>query len=172
MSKPSPLPLAALALALAACQPDASSSSANTASPAPAAEALPDDRGQPAAEVPGNAAAIANEAADQTVPVTAIPAAFHGRWGLVPADCTSTRSDAKGLLTVTGEMLAFYESRARLDEVVSSYPEKFTAKFAFSGEGQNWTKIETLELTGSSNTLVRSESGAPDRFRYARCPAA
>src|SRR6476659_3156800 len=28
----------------------------------------------------------------------AIPAALHGRWGLTPGDCTSTRGDAKGLL--------------------------------------------------------------------------
>ena len=29
-----------------------------------------------------------------------IPAAIQGRWGLTPADCTSTRGDAKGLLTI------------------------------------------------------------------------
>ena len=37
------------------------------------------------------------------MPLTVIPAAFHGRWGMVPADCTSTRGDNKGLITVDAE---------------------------------------------------------------------
>jgi hypothetical protein len=37
-----------------------------------------------------------------------IPPAFHGRWGLVPADCGPDTGAAKGLLTVTGDMLRFY----------------------------------------------------------------
>ena len=41
---------------------------------------------------------------------TAIPASLHGRWGLTPADCTSTRGDAKGLLIVSADGLKFYES--------------------------------------------------------------
>src|SRR4051812_2684079 len=36
--------------------------------------------------------------ADSGTPAqTEIPTAIRGRWGLVPADCTSTRGDAKGL---------------------------------------------------------------------------
>src|SRR5918996_4286908 len=30
-----------------------------------------------------------------------IPASLHGRWGLTPGDCTSTRGDAKGLLVIS-----------------------------------------------------------------------
>src|SRR3954452_16808212 len=46
------------------------------------------------------------------VPASAIPPALHGRWGLTPMDCTSTRGDAKGLLIVGPADLKFYESRA------------------------------------------------------------
>ena len=98
---------------------------------------------------------------------TSIPESMQGRWGLVPADCTSTRGDAKGLLTVTGDTLQFYESRAKLTKMIGSWPEKLTAEFAFTGEGQSWTKTETLALTGSSNALVRTEDGRD--FRYLRC---
>src|ERR671912_3002240 len=34
--------------------------------------------------------------------VTSIPTQYHGRWGMVPADCTSTRGDAKGLIDIGG----------------------------------------------------------------------
>lgn len=109
---------------------------------------------------------IANEAAP--APDGPIPEAFHGRWGLVPEDCTSTRGDAKGLLTVSGDSLRFYESRATLAHLIGSWPEKLEAEFAFSGEGQEWSKTETLALTASSNTLVRTEDGV--EYRYRRCP--
>ena len=36
-----------------------------------------------------------------------IPASLHGRWGMTPADCSSTRGDAKGLLIVSADGLKF-----------------------------------------------------------------
>ena len=36
--------------------------------------------------------------------------ALQGNWGMVPADCTSTRGDNKGLLRITATTLQFYES--------------------------------------------------------------
>ena len=47
---------------------------------------------------------------------TEIPAAFQGRFGLTPDDCTSTAGDAKGLLEITGTELKFYESVGKLLE--------------------------------------------------------
>ena len=58
----------------------------------------------PTNELENGAAEPVNDAA------TAIPASLHGRWGLTPADCTSTRGDAKGLLIVSADGLKFYES--------------------------------------------------------------
>ena len=86
------------------------------------------------------------------------PAAFHGRWGMVPGDCTSTRGDAKGLITIDGDSIKFYESKAHADQGDLQPPENFTGNFAFTGEGQSWTKSQNLKLTGSSNTLIRSET--------------
>ena len=112
--------------------------------------------------------AIENTSADAG-PATTIPAAFHGRWGMVPADCTSTRGDAKGLITIGPDSIRFYESVARLTKVTGDYPENFTGTFAYTGEGMTWTRTENLKLTGSSNTLIRSESDPPGRFTYTRC---
>lgn len=103
-----------------------------------------------------------------TPTVSEIPMAFHGRWGMVPADCDPARDDAKGLIEIDASSLKFYESRARLTEVTQNAPENFTGTFAFSGEGQEWTRSEKLQLTGSSNTLIRSSDG--EDYRYTKCP--
>ena len=98
-----------------------------------------------------------------------IPAAFHGRWGMVAADCTSTRGDAKGLISVDASTIQFFESRARLTKVTLDAPDNFTGTFAFTGEGQNWTNSQNLKLSGNSSTLVRTQSDVVRPFTYKRC---
>ncbi len=99
-----------------------------------------------------------------------IPAALRGRWGLVPADCTSTRGDAKGLLEITGDKLEFYESVATLAEIEEAAPARIRAAFDFEGEGMTWQRDMSLEVENA--TLIRREYGedaAPEPFRYDRC---
>ena len=162
------IPAAAL-LALAACNPP---SEPNAADPGELNIEAADIEPVPPSETPGPGAtnnAAANDA--MPVPLTVIPAAFHGRWGMVPADCTSTRGDAKGLIVVDASSIKFYESRATLAKVTMDAPENFTGDFKFTGEGQTWTKPQNLKLTGSSNTLIRSESDPAMSFTYRRCTA-
>ena len=97
----------------------------------------------------------------------AIPAALHGRWGMTPDDCTSTRGDDKGLLTISAGELRFYESRAVPTSNVQSSPQSFSADFAFTGEGMEWTKFQTLQL--QDDKLVRTESNPTTSYTYARC---
>jgi hypothetical protein len=97
----------------------------------------------------------------------AIPAAFQGRWGLTPADCTSTRGDNKGLLVVSGDNLRFYEAQARPQGNLKRTPRSVSGEFAFSGEGQNWKKYQVLEL--QAGKLVRTESDPMASYTYARC---
>ena len=103
---------------------------------------------------------------------TMIPAQFQGRWGLVAADCTSTRGDAKGLLTIDDSRLVFYESRGVLDRIDAWQPaNRFTANYGFRGEGQQWERVITLERTGSR--LRRTEEGSeegPVDLTYTACP--
>lgn len=155
---------ACLLFALAACKqaPDAEPANDNPDAPVREIETLPPDETVP----PANAAENGADAAEAAGP---IPPAFRARWGITPADCTSTRGDDKGLLTIGPDTLRFYESRAKLTRVIGNWPEKLKAEFAFTGEGQSWTKVETLSLTGSSNVLIRQEEGA--EFRYRRCGA-
>jgi hypothetical protein len=122
--------------------------SVNAIDPAAAPDASPTD----AATAPGR-----------------LPAAFLGRWGLVPADCTSTRGDAKGLMTVEADRLTFYESRATIARVDTVSPTELKASLAFSGEGQEWTQETPLILEDNGNALTRTADG--QTLRYTRCGA-
>jgi hypothetical protein len=108
-------------------------------------------------------------------PPTNIPRPFRGRWGLVPADCTSTRGDAKGLLVIDDARLTFYEAKGTLGRILLvPSPTQFDASFGFSGEGQTWDRIERLELV-EGNLHRRTDpdpAGEPAvDLTYQRCPA-
>ena len=108
--------------------------------------------------------------ASQAAVRTTIPEQLHGRWGLVPPDCTSTRGDAKGLLVIDATSLKFYESVGKLANIAEAGETKIRANFDFTGEGMAWRLEETLELR--DETLVRREAGqeaAPEPFNYTRC---
>ena len=120
------------------------------------------------------AAPPANEAQSATAPLLTpqssparIPAALQGRWGLAPADCTSTRGDAKGLLVISGSDLRFYESRAVPSPGAEVRRDSIRGTFAFTGEGQSWTRFERLERNGAN--LVRTESNPAASYTYAKC---
>ena len=154
---------AALALALAACQQEDPNNIAIDEGNTQGAEieTLPPDEGNEE-----TAAANASNTTSPPIAVAAsIPTQFHGRWGMVPADCTSTRGDAKGLITVADKTIRFYEAVATLKEQRPAPATSFAGLFAFTGEGQTWEKVQTLTRTGS--TLKRAENEGT--FTYTRC---
>lgn len=154
------------ALALAACSPEPAG---NAAGEEPEVDAADTPAAETPAAVPAQEEAV--PAPEETV-AAAIPATAHGRWGLVPGDCTSTKGDAKGLLIVEADKLRFYESVGRLGEVSESGPNRIRATFSFSGEGMTWTRDEVLEVQDGGKTLIRREYGddaAPSPFKYAKC---
>lgn len=154
------VPLTFAVLALAACGDSKTNEPDNPATPgadmpAPAVP-TPTDQGAAPAEPAGNG----------------IPIALQGRWGMVPADCTSTRGDAKGLLKIDGKTLEFYESVGTLGEVKEQSATRLRATFAFTGEGMNWSRDEVLDVQDNGQTLVRREYGedaSPEPFKYSKC---
>ena len=122
-----------------------------------------------------SAAALALSACTMTTepPVTTgIPAALHGNWGLTALDCVTTRGDNKGMITVDASSVKFYESRGVLTSTSASTTTSISGMFAFTGEGQTWTRQMSLRLADATH-LVRSESGAdalPAPLTYAKCP--
>ena len=106
------------------------------------------------------------------IPEFGIPVALQGNWGMVPADCTSTRGDAKGLLRISATTLTFYESVGKLGTIEERSDTSIRADFAFSGEGMTWTREETLSAAG--NKLTRTERGGDEPgsggpFTYTKC---
>jgi hypothetical protein len=137
---------------------------ANTVTAVPEAAANPAP--QPAGGAPENATASAATVAPSAA-ATAIPAAFQGRWGLTPRDCTSSLGDAKGSLIVRAGEMRFYESRAVPTADVRMSGGVLTGDFRFTGEGQTWNKFERLER--KNDTLIRTDSDPTASFTYAKC---
>ncbi|MDQ2892172.1 MAG: hypothetical protein M3R64_03650 [Pseudomonadota bacterium] len=104
-------------------------------------------------------------------PISSIPAAFQGRWGMVPEDCNPKRADNKGLMTVAADRLTFYESRATIGSLHQVTPTKLTGTLDYTGEGQTWKKATSLTLQDAGKTLVREETDPADASTYSKCPA-
>ncbi|HEY6048748.1 MAG TPA: hypothetical protein VIV07_06855 [Sphingomicrobium sp.] len=152
-----------LLIAVAACgKRDPVASDANKVTDLPGS---PRPAPSPAGEPPANQATA--PATQAETPRSAIPAALQGRWGLAPADCTGALAAAKGLLVISGDELRFYESRAVPADGVQTDSQSISGNFNFSGEGQSWSKFETLEL--QKGKLVRTESNPTASFTYAKC---
>ena len=159
----------ALPLALAACGQQADE-------PAPEASetAIPVEPDGGIGDGAGPPAAAPSPAHTVGIPEMGIPVAVQGSWGLTPADCTSSRGDAKGLLRVSPTTLTFYESVARLGTIKNRSDTSITADFGFAGEGMEWTR--TVSLTVSGDTLTRTERGGDEPgtggpFTYTKCAA-
>lgn len=165
------VPLAALlAVALGACQrsnDDANIAIDNGVNAAAAdVETLPpSEEASDASDSIVNGLNQADDAGSEDPNLAFFPAQYRGRWGLVAADCTSTRGDAKGLITIGDTTVKFYESLARLKQQRPAIATSFSGQFAFTGEGQSWEKVMTFTRTG--DTLKRADSEGS--FTYTRC---
>ena len=149
-----------LALALAACRQPADENVAAPAVPSQNVEAEPK---APQVDTPAQSSATNSS---ETAAAT-FPAALHGRWGLVPGDCTSGAGDAKGLVTISAEEVRFYESVARPAKVAERTDRVIRGEFDFTGEGLSWTNYMTWSVTGDRLTRVDSEEDS--RLVYTRC---
>ena len=96
-----------------------------------------------------------------------IPASLRGRWGMTPADCTSTRGDAKGLLEIGPDSLKFYESRAVPGTSIETEADGISGNWNFTGEGQQWSKYVSLQL--QDKVLNRTDRNPVASYNYARC---
>ena len=100
-------------------------------------------------------------------PDTAIPAAFHGRWGLTPEACRSERDDTPGLVTIAADRINFHNSIAVPEKTSNSTPNRIEGEFAFVGTGGTWTGPMSWSVDGRQ--LIRVDSEAESRVVYTRC---
>ncbi len=155
-----------LALALSACGKRADDRAADDLSGVngiAAAEPAPNEGAKP----PENLAEPATGPAPDEPAATTIPTALHGRWGLVTGDCTSTRGDAKGLVTITAAEVRFYESVARPSKIVERTGSTIRGEFDLTGEGMEWTN--SMIWSANGNKLTRVDSEDDSRLVYTRC---
>lgn len=157
-----------VAFLLAACGGGAEGGGNNSSGAAPVA-AVEQSQPENLMDDPDNAAVPVTM--PSPTPVAGIPAAFQGRWGLVPEDCEPGRADAKGLMTIAGDTLSFYESRGTATAIASVTPTKLTFTLPMNGEGQRWNEATTLTLLDDGKTLERQVANPAGAFRYSRCPA-
>ena len=155
----------AAALALAACSKGQDPAATKTDPALTEAAVAP-----PPAPARPIAAPSSEGAADQAE--KSIPTALRGRWGLVAADCTSTRGDDKGLITIGATSIKFYESVAKLAKVGQRSETALRASYAFSGEGMEWKRDMTLALQPGGKVLIKQEFGEdapPGPYKYTHC---
>ena len=162
------LPTALLSFALIACQQaDPNNIAIDEANNAAAmeVEALPPS---------DTATTNADDASTPAKLPTSIPAQFQGRWGLTSADCTSTKGDAKGRLTINDARLTFFEAKGTLNKVLGATTNSLDANYGFLGEGQSWQRVERLKLVNDKlNRRTDTQAGQepPVNLTYERCGA-
>ena len=160
--------VAAAALGLAGCggnSPVADKAENAGSLPAPETVNSSDPSGAPP---PANALSrqvAARSAGSGGVP--AIPVSLQGRWGLNPEDCVASRGDNLGVLEISASEVRFHESVARPVGNANAADGSYGADFAFTGEGQSWTRFQTLRL--EDGKLVRTESSPMASYTYAKC---
>ena len=104
----------------------------------------------------------------------ALPKEFQGYWGVTPNDCELANTNATGRINVDADRIRFFESRARVVDVVSRSTYAVTVDLRFEGEGQTWQRRTILSLENGGTALVRTETpvgsgAAPATTRYQRC---
>ncbi len=162
------LPLLITALALSACGSNDAAGNNSSDGSVPGAMSQP---AVPATLQPGKGEQVVPIAMPSATPLSSVPAAFQGRWGMVAADCDPKRDDNKGLMTVTADRLTFYESRATIGTLQQVTPTKLTGTLDYTGEGQTWQKATSLTLQDDGKTLVREETDPVSAAIYSKCPA-
>lgn len=125
------------------------------------------DVSQPAPPAIGELQGATSAAKAAPAPIAKIPAAFQGRWGLAPRDCSASPVRATTLLVITPEDLHFNQAAAVETSDVETNPQSINGTFAFSGGGRSWTKFEALTL--DNHRLIRTESDPAASFSYAKC---
>jgi hypothetical protein len=105
------------------------------------------------------------------IAITQFPKAYMGRWGMTANDCISGASDAKGLISIQGSLVKFYESVGTMRNGKRLTLNSTSADFDMVGEGQEWRMHNSFQLTNDRSGLTRTDITTGERYVYIRCPA-
>lgn len=119
---------------------------------------------------PANTSGVAASTAPLDIAITRFPGAYVGRWGQNANDCQPGRSDAKGLMSVQGSLVKFYESVGTMRKGTRESTVSVKGDFEFMGEGQKWEKPMQFKLDKDRKQLVRTDMADGSKTIYTRCP--
>lgn len=102
--------------------------------------------------------------------ITQFPASYFGRWGMTTGDCDPAASDAKGLISVQGSLVKFYESVATMTSGKRETLHSVSGEFQVLGEGQKWKTSTRYRLSEDRQKLTRQDAGIDSPIAYSRCP--
>ena len=95
----------------------------------------------------------ANDVADDSAPLTAIPARFLGQWDAIDGPCTP---DSDMFLTIRPGTITFYESQGEVSGVRRGKPG-IVVSLAMQGEGESWTAEYAMSLAKGGEQLATRE---------------
>ena len=104
------------------------------------------------------------------IAIMQFPASYFGQWGLTPGDCKIGASDAKGLISVQGSLVKFYEATATIRNGKRESLTSVSGNFDFVGEGQKWQTRSRYQLRNDKQQLTRHDIGTAEKYVYSRCP--
>ena len=85
-------------------------------------------------------------------------------------DCVPGASDAKGLISIQGSLVKFYESVGTMRNGKRKTLTSLSTDFDMVGEGQEWQARNLFQLSGDRSGLTRTDTATGERFVYTRCP--
>lgn len=127
------------------------------------------DQAKPAQEVSVKPAAVAPDAPLE-IAITQFPTAYNGRWGMNIGDCALGASDSKGLISIQGSLVKFYESVGTMRNGKRETLYTVSSDFEMVGEGQKWQTHTRYRLIDERKSLIRQDSGTDQPYVYTRCP--
>lgn len=136
--------------------------------PAMACTEQTEEQATPAGQVFAETEPIASDA-PLDIAITQFPTAYNGRWGMTPGDCILGASDAKGLISIQGSLVKFYESVGTMRNGKRETLFAISSDFEMVGEGQKWQTHARYQLETDRKSLIRQDSGTGQRFAYTRC---
>ena len=95
-----------------------------------------------------------------------IPARFHGRWATDAGACERPEASIEGI-TIEARALRFHESIGVPQRVERMDADTVRITSAYSGEGEEWSREQTLHLVGPDTLELADPDGV--RLRRLRC---
>lgn len=95
-----------------------------------------------------------------------IPARFHGRWATDAGACERPEASIEGI-TIEARALRFHESIGVPQRVERVDADTVRITSAYSGEGEEWSREQTLHLVGPDTLELAGPDGV--RLRRLRC---